>query len=357
MQRSGKTAKALLDSYRVKPPSFDPLVKSILLQNFKDYQRKPDQIQTKFKNEPYSKLITFLEQDQPLTSFSRQILVSETLERITGTVISPDMQKYRGILLSFEKTVIILRFFQRLGTIMNNTKLSSISKNGYETIQSLFEKLWGENPTKNVIRPGSVIKPIDNEEFRLINSKIHLTQKISKRIRKIIEKSKELKDTINEVTFLDELELRKYGINGPIARSYNVIHPDRNPISEIPLNSSHFLTQSVYSVHPDPINIIFIYIFELVLALGRIQFLLPKIKNLSSVNTPRPLNGYFAFTMPVLLGLNHLSLEMEDYRIKYVNFIPFEVNNALGISRLIRKNEIQKTLFILSFLHPEITLE
>ena len=104
-------------------------------------------------------------------------------------------------------------------------------------------------------------------------------------------------------------------------------------------------------------NIIRIFSYELILALERIRYLLPGIKKLSSVNATRPLNGHFTLTMSVLLGFNHLSLEMEDFRIKYVNFVPFEANNALGIAKIIKKNKIQKSPLILLFLNPEIDLE
>ena len=72
MQMSDNTSKTWSDSLRVNPPSFDLLVKAILSQNFDKYKEKSDQINNKLRNEPFSKLINFLEQDQPLTSLSRR---------------------------------------------------------------------------------------------------------------------------------------------------------------------------------------------------------------------------------------------------------------------------------------------
>ncbi len=357
MQRSGKTSKGLSDLYRVNPPSFDLLVKAILSGNFENYKGNFDRIQGQFLDEPYSKLISFLEEEQPLTSFSRQILVSESLEKITGTVIKPDMQKYRSMLLNFEKSLIILHFFQGLGRILNDSKLLSVSNNGIKIIQNLFEKLWGNDPTKNIIRPGSVEKPIDSTDYRFINSKIHLIKKVSKTIQLITEKSAGLRGLIKEISFLDKSEVVKFCIHGPLARASNILHPDLKPTYTFPVTLSHLLSQSVYSVDPDPINIIRIYTYEFALALERIQLLLPKIKKLSSVKAPRSLNGQIVVTTPVFQGLNHLSLEMKDYRIKYVNFIPFEANNALGIYRMIKSNDKKNYQFILLFLHPEILLD
>jgi len=162
---------------------------------------------------------------------------------------------------------------------------------------------------------------------------------------------------VNEISFPDKIEIIKNGINGPIARASNIIHPSIKPTSKELIHSSHSFTQNVYSSDPDPMNIIRIYLYEFILTLARIRYLLPRIDNLSSVNTNRPLTGHFTFTMSTLLGLNHLSLEMENFRIKYVNFIPFEVGNAPGFARIIKKNEITKNQLILLFLHPEITLE
>ena len=75
------------------------------------------------------------------------------------------------------------------------------------------------------------------------------------------------------------------------------------------------------------------------------------------MNSVRETQGQFTYSIPVSLGVNYLTIELEGNQVKYINFIPFELGNLQGITELISRNSKEIHPLLLLFLNPEISLE
>ena len=357
MQEADRELNETQDLSQIMPSKYAELVKAAQFGDTKEYWLQQKSIHHKLQNQPYVNVISILETDQPLVALSRQIFLSETIEKLTGQFISEKMVKYRGFLLNWEKVLSIFSILFNISKVFSISKLSSNTYRGFTSVQDTFEDLWGSRFPINVMRPGIALKQLDHTTIPKVMRSINVQRKLAKKVSNSIESSDILKTGLKDMAYLSNSELVKKRLTGPIARASGVI----SPLIDLPIGknqkTSYFYTQFAYGKTPSPLRFMEICYRELILALERMVILLPKFQGTLGESTLPENSGQLSTSYPITFGVNHLTIELEGSRTKYVNFIPFEVGNVEGISQLLVKNSETLTSYILSFLNPEISFD
>ncbi|MHA1976811.1 MAG: hypothetical protein ACW98F_10275 [Candidatus Hodarchaeales archaeon] len=357
MQEAEQGRNEILDLSQVNPNKYSEMVRVSLIGNTKDFWLQQKALNDQLQNQPYVKVISRLETDQPLVALSRQIFLCETIERLTGQFISKNMVLYRGYLLNWEKVLSIFNLFLNISKLFSISNLYNAAYHGLNSVKNTFENLWGSQVPVNVMRPGIALKQLDHTSIPKLMYAINVQRKLAKTTAKIIENSEELNKGLSSMKFLSNSELVKTSLAGPIARASGVI----SPLIDLPTSknqkSSYFYTQFVYGKKPSPLRFMEICYKELILALERMVYLLPKFQGTLGESTLPENSGQFSASYPITFGVNHLTIELDGEKTKYVNFIPFEFGNIEGISKLIANNSDALAPYLLSYLNPEISFE
>jgi hypothetical protein len=355
MEEAKREQNEFFSTYKLSPLKYSELVTATLKGNPKDYLAQLKSLNGQLQNQPYVNVISMLEKDQPLAALSRQIFLTEAIEKLTGQFIREKIVLYRGYLLNWEKILMIFSFFSNISKIFSISDLEKIASQGFTSVQDTFEDLWGTRYPTNAIRPGVALKTLDHNSIPKLIRSINLQKKLAKRILKIIEKSTLLSESLRELKFLSNSELGNTSLAGPIARASGLI----NPLIDLPTNkmqkSSLYYSQFAYGKTPSPLRFMEICYRELILALERKTYLLPKFQGRLEDSTLPENSGQHSASYPITFGVNHLTIELEGDKAKYVNFIPFELGNIEGISRLLTINSDVLTPYLLAFLNPEIS--
>ncbi len=346
-----------LKSFKTSQAKHIQLVNAALSSESQEYWQQHNKINLQMQNTSISKVFDILEVKQPLFALSRQIMLSSSIEKITGTFISDKMQIYRGFLLTWEKILILFYLFEKIAKIEGLNGVRNSASQGIISNQDTFEDLWGERFPIAVVRPGLANKTLDYNSPLKIQNMINSQRRLSKKIIKGIRGSSNLRNRLKNIVILSKAEILTTGLTGPIARASN-INP---PIISLTSNSSQkdflFYQQYAYASSPSPLALLEICFTELQLAIERLSFLAHYLHGHIEVNSIRETQGHFTCLFPVCFGVNYLTIELEGNQVKYINFIPFELGNLYGITELISKNSKKIHLFLLLFLNPEISLE
>jgi hypothetical protein len=333
------------------------LVNAVLSYKPEIYWQERNEFNQRMQNTSISKAFEILTKNQPFLAFSHQIMMSASIERITGTFISKKNQLLRGFLLNWEKTLLLFHFFQQIGENEDLINVQNSANRGTTSIRNLFEDIWGESFPCSVIRPGEVNTSFDLETTTRIYNELNYHRRLCKQITKEILDSRSLKNRVKGISFLSRDEILNTGIAGPFARVLNINPKKTGLTTSFDLSSPQFYQQYAYASSFYPFALIEICLTELNLALERLSLLLPKIQGQIKVNDIRESQGQFTCSLPVCFGVNHLSIELDYDLVKYINFIPFEMGNLLGITELIRKNEKDLYPLLFLYLNPEITIK
>lgn len=358
MQEAIWDRKLFLDNLEIIPGRYSEIVEAVITGKKTNFQKNSISFNNQMRGLHYVNMISELENDQPLLALSRQIFLSEVLEKLTGQFVPKKMVLYRGYLLNWEKVFVIFKFFTNIAKIFSISNLLKVSKHGFTSVQDSFEGLWGSRYPTSVMRPGIAIKHLEKSSISRIMQGINNQRKIAKKLSKIIERSHILRRELANVNHLSHSEVVDSGLAGPIARAVGVITPMIDMPSAKIQNSSFFYTQFVYGKTGSGLKYLEICYREMILALERMANLLPNF--LGRIDEPESLpenSGQFSASYPTSFGVNHLTVAIDDNKIRYINFVPFEFNNIEGIARLIDLNGKENTKFFLGFLNPEIEFE
>ncbi len=358
MQEDSQVQDDFLSNYVVIPSKYAEMVKSVFKSDSRDLWNELDSLNNQLQDQNYLNVISALEQEQPLFALSRQIFFAEAIEKLTGQFVSKKMIQYRGFLLNWEKVFAIFRLLVTISNLFSISKLSKTANQGFTSVQNTFEDLWGSQLPIEVMRPGIALKQIDHTSIFNVIKAINIQRKLAKTTMSLIENSKILKNALHTIEFLSNTELTSCGLSGPIARASGVI----TPIIDLPHSkvqrSSYFFTQFAYGKSPSPLRIMEICSRELILALERMVYLYPKFQGRVKESKSLPENsGQLSASFPTTFGVNHITINLKDENVKYVNFIPFEFGNINGISKIIDMNSVALTPYFLAFLNPVIRFE
>ncbi|PWI48192.1 hypothetical protein CEE45_07740 [Candidatus Heimdallarchaeota archaeon B3_Heim] len=356
MQEAIRGGNEILDLYKVTPSKYTEVVNAALTGSSKDFWLQQKSLNSQLQNQSYMNVISSLEKDQPLAALSRQIFLTEAIEKLTGQFISEKMALYRGFLLNWEKVLLIFNIFVKISRIFSITNLSKTAYQGVTSVQDIFENLWDSQFPFGVMRPGIALKQLDHTTISMFMRSINGQRRMVKRVRKIIENSVTLKKALNSMNFLSNSEIVDTSLAGPIARASGVI----SLLIDLPTfrdrKSSLFYSQFAYGKTPSPLKCIEICYSELILALERMAYLLPKFQGSLGESTLPENSGQYSISYPTTFGINHLTIELEGEKARYINYIPFEAGNIGGISMLVVKNSDTLIPYLLTFLNPEIEL-
>jgi len=356
MRNSVETTGIDLNSITVMPSSYENLVKGAISQNYDKFWNQPNKRNLTLQNKSLEETYSILDNDQQLINISRQIHLSESLETLSGIFISEKMRMFRGFLLNLEKASLFFYLFKKIANIYNIENLLEASSIGLDTNQHTFAQLMGDSFPREMIRPGLIRGEIRENSIPKTLRILKDQQKLVTTIRKMVRKSKTLNQSLENYSNLSKTEILKSGLTGPFARSVNIVTPLIKLSTSFNRFSSSQYSQFVTSQTSNPNGILEICNVEIKLALERMVQLLPKICGKISLSGSQLKNGSFSSSFAFNLGINHLTVEIEEGRTRYLKFVPFETSNLLGISKLMAINPPSLNRFILLFLNPEIEL-
>ncbi|MFX0207836.1 MAG: hypothetical protein ACFFDT_17745 [Candidatus Hodarchaeota archaeon] len=201
------------------PEIFSQLLSTMTTSDLTGYLSKRRSKQRLKTDISLSKLFFLLEREQPINAISNQVHLSETIELIRGTIVSDDIKQYRGLLLNIERAMIYFYLFYWIFRFLKERKTAEISFYCYSSFQHIFESLWQVRFPCGLIRPGSVVLPLNLSKIPEIQKIIIFQQKNAWLIAKCIERKLKIKNTLMELEILSLDDVKTSGITGPIARA------------------------------------------------------------------------------------------------------------------------------------------
>jgi Ni,Fe-hydrogenase III large subunit len=324
--------------------------------NITEYLQRKHKKQKFMTNIPISRLFYLLERERPLISITRQIHLSETIELITGIFIPENIREYRGLLLNLERSTTYFYIFHKFFYFLGHFELAKIAYTGYFSFQRILETLWQFRFPWGIIRTGGVLKSIYPTVIPEIQKLIRSQQKCAWKIAKFIEKNSEMKKKLISLETLNIEEAIKLGITGPIARSLGVI-PSSNAIkSDLTRKSAISLIQNTYTNDGNIWAVFRVCCTELILSLGRALQLLKPYSLKSQKELKNSIDGEATTSFTTALGQTHLTVSISNDQASYFNYIPPEMVNMAGITRILTNFLNSHNFFIFLFFDPRIIM-
>ena len=328
----------------------------IIPTNITEYLKRRYKKQRLMTNIPISRLFYLLERERPLLSITRQIHLSETIELITGIIIPEKIREYRGLLLNFERSMTFFYIFYKFFNFFGYYESARIAYTGYSSFLSILETLWQFRFPWGIVRTGGVLKPIYPTVIPEIQKLIHSQQKNALNIAKFIEKKSEMKNKLRSLETLNTEEAVILGITGPIARSLGVIPSKSAGFSDSARKSAKSFIQNAYTNDGNLWTIFRVCYAELILSLERSLQLLKPYSLKSQKKLKDSINGEATSTFTTVLGQTHLTVNISDNQATYFNYIPPEMVNMAGITKILAKCPNSHNFIVFLLLDPRIIM-
>ncbi|MFX1539134.1 MAG: hypothetical protein ACFFDI_33585 [Promethearchaeota archaeon] len=300
-----------------------------------------------------SRFFFLFEKENILNSISHQVHLSETIELITGMIVSEDIRQYRGLLLNIERASIYFYLYYWFFRFLNNFKASRLALESYASFWYLFEFIWEIQFPWGLIRPGAIPRPIAHTLIPEIRKAVYAQQKIAWKLAKSIEKKTTLKNSLEGVISLSLDLVKKTGITGPITRATGTIPPLVTSSSSITRQSAQNFLKYTYITENNLLNVLRVGYTELILSLNQISHLL-KGYSITPQETSKSLSGEATTSFSTTLGDSHLTLNILDGQVGYFNFIPPQMINITGVIESLSTCPVSLRPIILLFFDPEI---
>ncbi len=336
------------------PEIFSQLLTTITSNDLTQYLHNRRDQQRLMKDIPLSTLFFLVEREQPLNTISHQVHLSETIELISGIIVSDDIKQYRGLMLNIERTMIYFYLFYWIFRFFEEQKTAKMSFEGYYSFQRIFESLWQLRFPRGLIRPGAILQPLNPSRIPEIQRIIFFQQRNAWQIAKCIEKKLKIKKILIEQEILSSTEVKNTGITGPIARASGAIPALNSPDSIPTRQSAQLLLKYAYSNDNNLLSVLRVSYVELILALNRISQLLTSYQVRSINASKKPLNGETTVSFSTVLGESHLTVNISDDQVRYFNFIPPQMSNMAGFDKILSTCPVSLKPIVLLFFDPEI---
>ncbi|MFX1518151.1 MAG: hypothetical protein ACFFC6_17785 [Promethearchaeota archaeon] len=331
---------------------FSDILSSITTIDLHKYLQTKRKKQRIIKDIPLSRLFFLLERENLLNAISHQVHLSETIELITGMIVSEDIRRYRGLLLNIERASIYFYLYYWIFRFLNNFKASKLALESYTSFWFLFERIWEMQFPWGLIRPGAIVYPITFTQIPEIQKIVITQQKTAWKIAKTIEKKTTMKSTLEGVKNLSLDVIKKTGITGPMARASGLISPFSTQSSFPIRQSAQNLQKFTYTTEYNLLNVLRVSYTELLLSLNQISQLLQEYF-ITPQGTSNTLNGEITTTFTTTLGESHLTLNVLDDQVIYFNIIPPQMVNITGVMESLSTCPTSLQLVILLFFDPE----
>ncbi|UCE14872.1 MAG: hypothetical protein JSV04_06735 [Candidatus Heimdallarchaeota archaeon] len=326
----------------------------LIPSNIREYLQKKREQQVIMTDISVSELIFLLERESPLNAISHQIHLSETIELITGTLVSDKIYRFRGLMLNFERAMIYFYLFHRIFELLKEFQMAKAALRGYSSFQRIFETLWDLKFPYGLIRPADITQPLLENKIPKIRHIFQYQVKIGWKIAKHIEKKIEINDALKKFDLFSPDDVKSIGLSGPIAQASGVL-PVLNPItSTYPRKSAQHFIQYAQTSESNLWGSLRVGYVELILALNRTSLLLQAYPVSSQTISQETLNGEVTSSFLTTLGNSHLTINLSNGTVKYFNYISVQMANMAGITKLLSicPNELKS--IILLFYNPEI---
>jgi Ni,Fe-hydrogenase III large subunit len=303
---------------------------------------------------PLSKLFLLLEKECRFNTISCQVNLAETIELITGSIISENIRKYRGLFLNIERASNFFYLFYKFFQFFKDDQTSKMAFDAYSSFTAVFEILCDNSKPWGIIRPATILKPLQGGSVPTTRRKILHNQKIAWKIAKEVELGEMVKSSLKGVENLTLNDIRKTSITGPIARASGAIPSLSRPqIIRARLSALQFL-QFSYTTEGNLWNILRVCYSELILALNRIDLLLQEFLIFPEDLLKKSISGTASSSFPTFLGEGHLTVNLSQSQIKYFNYVLPGISNLVGITNLVEKCPDSLKPLILLFFDPDI---
>ncbi|MHA2245180.1 MAG: hypothetical protein ACXADY_09435 [Candidatus Hodarchaeales archaeon] len=336
------------------PEKFSHLLSTMTPSSLTKYLRRRRQKQILMTNIPLSKLFFLLERQQPLNTVSNQVHLSETIELIRGTIVSDDIRQYRGLLLNIERAMIYFYLFYWIFRFFENHNAARKSFEGYSSFLHIFESVWQLKFPWGLIRPAAILQSFPLSKIPEIRKIIVFQQKKAWQIAKCIERKTTIKTILKEVKILSLNNVKTTEITGPIARASGAIPSLIVPSSVPTRQSAQQFLKYAYATDNNLLNVLRVGYVELILALNQISQLLQVFPIKSLDTSMKPLNGEATSSFSTILGESHLTVNISDDQVVYFNFIPPQMSNMSGFTKILSTCPTSQKPIALLFFDPEI---
>lgn len=338
-------------------PQISQDTRLIIPANTTEYLQRKHKKQKFMMNVPISRLFYLLERERPLLSITRQIHLSETIELITGIFIPENIREYRGLLLNLERSMTYFYIFHKFFNFLGYSKLAETAYTGYFSFQRILETLWQFRFPWGIIRAGGVLKPIYPTVIPEVQKLIRSQQKCARFIAKFIEKKSEIKNKLIPLETLNAEGAVKLGITGPIARSLGVIPSNNAKKSDLARKSAISLIQNAYTNDGNLWAVFRVCYAELILSLERAFQLLKPYSLKSQNNLKNSIVGEATSSFTAVLGQTYLTVSISNNQATYFNYIPPEMVNMAGITRILTNYPNSNNFLIFLFFDPRIVMQ
>ncbi|MFX0182452.1 MAG: hypothetical protein ACFE95_05140 [Candidatus Hodarchaeota archaeon] len=328
----------------------------IIPTNIIEFLQRKYKKQQHMTNIQISRLFYLFERERPLLSITRQIHLSETLELLTGTIIPENIREYRGLLLNFERSMTYFYIFYKFFNFFGDSEAARIAYTGYFSFLNIWETLWQFRFPWGIIRTGDVLKPIHPSVIPEIQKLIHSLQKIAQSIAKTIEKKSDMRNKLRSLETLNTEEAVTSGITGPIARTLGIIPSKSSEFSDSVRKSAKSFIQNAYTNEGNLWSIFRVCYAELILSLERTLRLLKPYSPKSQKKLKDVISGEATSTFATVLGQTYLTVDISDNLVTYFNYIPPEMVNMAGITKILAKCPESHNFIVFLFLDPRIIM-
>lgn len=309
--------------------------------------------QSSMTNISIQNLFLLLERGDPFTTISRQMLLAESIELISGMVIPRDFLEYRGFLLNIEQAMTFFYLFHKIFHFYEDSSHSQLSLNSFAALQYIFEVAWELRFPWGIIRPAGMLKPILSENIPKIRKILVNQEKNAYTIAKKLENSLILKTQLDPIKTPTKDDFRITGLTGSFKRTLGIIPSFWPRNSNNGRKSAQYFIQYAYTDNNTLWNLLRITYTELILALNRSLKLLKPFSIKSDYPNDQKVEGEITQSFQTTLGEIHLTINIVNDKVKYFNYIPSQLTNKLGIEKMLKKCPSSLSPLILYFYHPE----
>ncbi|MHA2305139.1 MAG: hypothetical protein ACXACU_07070 [Candidatus Hodarchaeales archaeon] len=318
------------------------------------YIKNKQDIQSSMTNISIQNLFLLLERGDPFTTISRQILLAESIELISGIVIPRDILEYRGFLLNIERAMTYFYLFHKIFHYYEDSHYSQLLINSFIALQHIFEIVWEFRFPWGIIRPAAMLKPISSKSIPKIKKILINQKKIAYKIARKIQRSSVLKSQLNPIKTLSKDDIRKTGLTGSIGKTIGILPRFKTRTPNNGRTSAQYLSQYAYTDDNSLWNLLRINYVELILALNRSVILLKPFDIKTIYPDDQKINGEITQSFQTVLGDIYLTINISNNKVNYYNYISPLLINKFGMEEMLKGCPISLSPLILLFYHPEI---
>ena len=259
-------------------------------------------------------------------------------------------------MLNIERAMIYFYLFYWIFRFFEEHKTAQTSFESFYSFQRLFESLWQLRFPRGLTRPGAILQPFNPSRIPEIKRIIFFQQKSAWKIANCVEQKSKIRKKLVMQKILTSTDIKNTGITGPIIRASGAIPSSISSTSIPTRQSSQLLLKYAYTNDNNLLGILRVVYAELILALDRISHLLKSYQIRTIDASTESSNGEATFSFSTALGESYLTVNISENQVRYFNFIPPQMSNLTGFSKILSSCPASLKPIVLLFFDPEIAI-